>query len=138
MSIPMKVAQQQQLHCCRCGEQEEVAKVQCSSKDESSSLRSQQELSHHRMIRHHSQAVEHGVAGRRWQQEHLRATAGWSGLHCLKHSLAAGVHCEQREEQQLKHDVDVMVGHVMELVAVNAARLRDGGSSCFVLFVCAR
>jgi hypothetical protein len=35
----------------------------------------------------------------------------------------------------LKHDVDVTVGHVMELVAVNAARLRNGGSSCFVLLV---
>jgi hypothetical protein len=32
----------------------------------------------------------------------------------------------------------VAVGHVMEPVAVNAARLRNGGSSCFVLFVSAR
>jgi hypothetical protein len=34
----------------------------------------------------------------------------------------------------------VTVGHVMELVAVHAARLRDGGSSCFVLCwcICAR
>jgi hypothetical protein len=50
----------------------------------------------------------------RWQQEHQRAETGWSCLHCLKHSIAAGVHSEQRE--WLEPDVDVTVGHLLELL----------------------
>ena len=82
-------------------------------------------------------ATQHGS-----RRSFVLFTSGTTGNKKLTaHQIggAAGVHCEQREEQ-LKHDVDVTVGHVMEFVAVHAARLRDGGSSCFVLCwcICAR